>query len=235
MKPLLYISLIMLLTKPVNYEKIFHSEYDNAVSFIEQNHKVFNKVIKTDAEKKNMMLSIIFPELIRYSLFRDFFETKSLEYGYVQYGAGMVDFSIGRFQMKPSFVETLEERVKRSNELMNKYHEITAFKDTAITGTRRERVERLRSLTWQFIYLECFYDITSERFKDIKWRDDIEKLRFYATAYNHNFCASKEEIEKWIDAKTFPYGAQYDGEQYSYSDISVYFFKNHLQKVTVMN
>ena len=157
------------------------------------------------------------------------FETKSIELGYVQYGARFVDFSIGRFQMKPSFVETLEERVKRSNKFMNKHHKITVFKDTTITGIRRERVERLSSLNWQLIYLECFYDITSGRFKDIKWRDDIEKLKFFATAYNHNFCASKENIEKWINARTFPYGTGYKGEQYSYSDISVYFYTNHFK------
>ncbi|MBW8051416.1 MAG: hypothetical protein FVQ77_13960 [Cytophagales bacterium] len=227
MKGLLYISFAFLLSGPVNYEKVFHSEYDNAVSFIKQNHEGFNKILKTDADKKNLMISIIFPELIRYSLFKDFFETKSLELGYVQYGAKLVDFSIGRFQMKPSFVEALEEDVKYSENLMNKYCEITAYKDETITGIRKERIERLSSLDWQLIYLECFYDIISEKFKDIKWQDDVEKLKFYATAYNHNFCASKQEIEKWINAKTFPYGASYEGEQYSYSDISVYFYNNH--------
>ena len=245
MKAFLFISLIILLSEPVNYEKVFHSEYDNAVSFIEQNHKVFNKVLKTNADnqpkvdqplaEKNMMISIIFPELIRYSLFRDFFETKALELGYVEYGSNMVDFSIGRFQMKPSFVETLEEKVKRSDKLMNKYYKITVFNDITITGIRRERVERLGSLTWQLIYLECFYDITSERFKDVKWQDDIEKLKFFATAYNYNFCAPKEDIEKWINARTFPYGAHYKGTQYAYSDVSVYFFKNYLHKVPLHN
>lgn len=214
----------------VNYEKIF-PEYDDAVSFIKQNHAGFYNIHKTDANKKDIMISIIFPELIRYSLFKDFFETKSLEIGYVQYGAKLVDFSIGRFQMKPSFVETLENLVlyRHARTLHNKYYEITAFKDTTITGIRKERVERLSSLKWQLIYLECFYDIISEKFKDIKWQDDVEMLKFYATAYNHNFCASKKEIDKWLNAKTFPYGASYKGEQYSYSDIAVYFYNNLLK------
>ena len=226
MKALLYISFVFFLAEPVNYEKVF-TEYDDAVSFIKQNHAGFNKILKTDADKKNLMISIIFPELIRYSLFKDFFETKSLELGYVQYGAKLVDFSIGRFQMKPSFVEKLEEYVKYSENLMNKYCEITAYEDATITGIRKERIERLSSLDWQLVYLECFYDIISERFKDIKWQDDVEKLKFYATAYNHNFRASKQEIDKWNGAKTFPYGVHYKGEQYSYSDISVYFYQNH--------
>ena len=242
MKALLYISFVFFLAEPVNYEKVF-AEYDDAVSFINQNlvYPVrrtgagFNKILKTDVDKKNLMISIIFPELIRYSLFKDFFETKSLELGYVQYGAKLVDFSIGRFQMKPSFVETLEEYIIHSGlvvdgharPLHNKYCEITAYEDATITGIRKERIERLSSLDWQLIYLECFYDIISERFKDIKWQDDVEKLKFYATAYNHNFRASKQEIDKWNGAKTFPYGVHYKGEQYSYSDISVYFYQNH--------
>lgn len=208
------------------YKKIFYPEYNSAVTFIEQNHK---KLQSMENEHKNMMLAIVFPELIRFSLFRDFFETKALELGYVEYGKEMVDFSIGRFQMKPSFVEKLEKYVKESKKLAEKYNEITQFKNSAEKDMRMERIERLGKLNWQIRYLECFYDILSEKFKDIKWSDDIEKLKFYATAYNHDFNASTEEIEKWINVKAFPYGASYKGKQYSYSDISAYFFINNLK------
>lgn len=212
-----------------NYEKIF-PEYSHATSFIKLKNAEFNKIKNTAENKKNMMLSIIFPELIRYSLFRDFFETKSLELGYVEYESKLVDFSIGRFQMKPSFVKKLEEYVKDSENLAKKYSRVTTYRDITIKGIRKERIERLNSFNWQFIYLNCFYDVLSEKFKDVEWQNNVEKLKFYATAYNHNFCASKQEIDKWINVRTFPYGVNYKGEQYSYSDIAVYFYQNHLLK-----
>ncbi|MEK6817304.1 MAG: hypothetical protein AABX80_00735 [Nanoarchaeota archaeon] len=229
MKSLSYIISFALLSGPgdmTSYKKIFYPEYGSAVTFIEQSRK---KLQSMESEHKDMMLAIVFPELIRFSLFRDFFETKVLELGYIEYGKEMVDFSIGRFQMKPSFVEKLEDHVKESKKLVKKYNKITQFKNSVAEDIRRERIERLGKLEWQIRYLECFYDIISERFGDIQWDDNLKKLKFYATAYNHDFNAPREEIEKWINVKAFPYGTNYKGKQYSYSEISTYFFINNLK------
>jgi hypothetical protein len=65
------------------------------------------------------------------------------------------------------------------------------------------------------------------RFSDIKWNNRSEKIEFYATAYNHDFTAKKEDIKKWTNKKTFPYGIESNAKQYAYSNISVYFYKKH--------
>lgn len=58
-------------------------------------------------------LAIVSPELIRWTAFKDFFETTALELLYVKKGKTYADFSIGHFQIKPSFVEQLEAYVSQ--------------------------------------------------------------------------------------------------------------------------
>ena len=55
------------------------------------------------------VLAIVFPELIRYSKLQDVIESNDLKVLYVQFGDTYSNFSIGRFQMKPSFCEQLEK------------------------------------------------------------------------------------------------------------------------------
>jgi hypothetical protein len=230
MKLCFFISCAFLLSTPPSFEVEYEYELQLAESFIAKNELAFVNHMGEDKAQRLFLTAIVFPELVRYSLFRDFFETKALELVYVEYGAEGADFSIGRFQMKPSFVETLEAQVAVSNALALKYGEIRNFTDSLARGIRKERVERLKSLQWQLTYLNCFHDVVSNRFQDVRWQTTAEKLKFYATAYNHNFLASKQELEQWVDGKTYPYGAQYTGPQYAYSDISVSYYNKHIKE-----
>ena len=136
--------------------------------------------------------AVIFPELIRYSLFQDRMETGAVKSLYVTRGTGGCDFSIGRFQMKPSFVEDLEKRWMRSG-LARKYNLFFDTKDSEIA--RRIRISRLEKEEWQCIYLAVFlkmlyldygsFDKNGERSqRGLAALPLREQVRLAATAYN---------------------------------------------------
>jgi hypothetical protein len=87
-----------------NYYEIFGADYEYAVNKIEENSWWADTLVKNNIDPQ-FALSVIFPELIRYSSISDFIEVKALEVLYVQYGKDYSDFSIGLFQMKPEFAE----------------------------------------------------------------------------------------------------------------------------------
>lgn len=134
----------------------------------------------------------MFPELIRYALFQDRMETGAVKALYVSKGTGGCDFSIGRFQMKPSFAEDVEKRWMRSG-LARQYNLYFDTKDNETA--RRIRISRLEKEEWQCIYLAVFLkmlylDYGSENKQGEHTQDGIdtlplkEQVRLAATAYN---------------------------------------------------
>lgn len=208
------------------YDEIFYESYKNAVKFIDQNEVKFINELGINNVIRLEKISIIFPELIKYSRYKDILETAALELIYINYGKEQADFSIGYFQMKPSFIESLEDKIIQNNYLNQKYSKLINFKDYSIKSKREERIARLQTLDWQLKYLNCFYDYLSNKYIKVEWENIESKIHFFATAYNHDFKADKKEIEKWIDQKIFPYGLVKGKQQYAYSDIAVFYYKN---------
>ena len=214
-----------------DYKDIFDTDYTWALKFIKRNKRLF---IEKSSEYKAdiaVITSVIFPEILRYSIFKDYFETKGLELIYTKYGKKYADFSVGYFQMKPSFVESLEKYVLKTKGLSEKFGHIPIFKDTRERKIRAERIRRLKSFEWQMDYLNCFYIITGKLHPEQQWKNKNEKIKFFATAYNHGFYKDTEEIKEWINVPVFPYGANSKSRQYIYSDISCYFYYNDYKKI----
>lgn len=160
--------------------------------------------------------AIVFPEVVRYSLLRDRMEVMGLLSLYVKYGRAYADFSVGRFQMKPSFLEQVEADAVE-NRIPAKVAEETP-------QTRLERVKRLGSPEWQVKYLAAFINILDARFKHKNWSSTEEKLKFYATAYNAGYTNSEACIRELIPAKTF-YTTLLPGEpRYAYAEIACEYF-----------
>ncbi|MBR4740064.1 MAG: hypothetical protein IK074_02750, partial [Bacteroidales bacterium] len=102
------------------------------------------------------------------------------------------DFSIGIFQMKPSFVEAMEKAWMRSG-LARQYE---LWFDTDDTATaRRVRISRLQKEEWQVIYVGVFlrllyatygsYNKIGEHTQDgLETLPLEEQVRLAATAYN---------------------------------------------------
>jgi hypothetical protein len=219
------IALSCMLAATPAYQEAFGEDYTKALEFQKKHKAHFEMVSRRFKTEARFLKSIIFPELIRYSYFRNMFETETLEWLYVSGGSKSADFSIGHFQMKPSFVEELEACVSSVESLREEYSFITLYESGS--SLRSQRLERLKDLSWQLVYLACFFEVAEQRFIAEKFSSDDEKLRFYCAAYNAGFTNDAATIRIRMKQKTFPYGAAYGTEQHSYSDIAVDYYQHY--------
>ena len=214
--------------KTIRYEQVFSDDYADAKKFLKTNFDELE--IAAYKFRHNMLFSnaIVFPELMRYSVLKDILETSALEIMYVEYGKKAADFSIGRFQMKASFIESLEEEIIKNDSLLKVYGVIIMDKNRNEREKRQIRVNRLKTNKWQITYLHTFIAICDERFKSFKPENINQKLVLYSTAYNSGFYQKPEILLEKSENRCFPYGQKFEGTQYSYSDISNYYFSyNH--------
>ena len=203
----------------------FNRDISTAVRLLKNEQQIIDRIAAQYRCDRLEVLSIVFPELIRYSRFKDFFETKVLEQLYVLKGNSKADFSIGFFQMKPSFVEDLEYHVQNIPGLKTDFQEIIEYDVTSEESQRYERIERLKSLEWQVKYAFCYYYIMQKCYEGHRFEDDEARLRFFATAYNFGFTRPFDEIEAWMSEKAFPYGKKFKIEQFAYCELSAAFYK----------
>ncbi|MBN2347225.1 MAG: hypothetical protein JXJ22_00210 [Bacteroidales bacterium] len=231
MRFFLYLTLFFTIEQKTDYRTEFTFDYDWAINFYKQNHKQILQTCTKYNSDTAVIVSLLFPELIRYSIFQDFFETKALELIYVEYGKNHADYSIGYFQMKPSFAEQLESFVLQNSLLSEKYRVFSDQQTLSERKNRKKRIQRLKSFEWQLIYASCFYDATTIIHKSVQCKTQLEKIEFYATAYNYGFQKPEAEILEWKNAAIFPYGIKSHARQFRYSDIAADFYKNEYSRI----
>lgn len=220
--------LINIVAQNKTYKQHFPEEYQTALDFLKKNKTLIKQELSRNGTKINELLPIVFPEVVRFSEIQNMIETGSLELLYVNYGETYANFSIGRFQMKPSFVETLENYVKHYK--IATYTFITQYPEKEIKKVRKERVRRLNSLKWQLRYVNVFYQVVQKKYPDA-WQNTEEKIRFLSAAYNKGLGTSAQGIKTWTQEKAFPYGRKYKGTQYNYTNIAWNFYKNEISKI----
>ena len=185
--------------------------------------------MKNVCEKNNIPFSfaiaLVFPELVRYSALRDKIEISLLKTLYANLGEEYADFSIGPFQMKPTFAEQVQEKVSliKDRRIRNLFRNRSSFRDARLY--RMSIIEDLEVPARQADYLVAFIKICEFSYPD-NWKDETEKLRFFATVYNCGLDKSREFIEMMSDKKFFS-TKLVKSETYSYSDISVYWYKTN--------
>jgi hypothetical protein len=168
--------------------------------------------------------SIIFPEVMRYNQLKDDIETESLRTLYVQFGKEYANFSIGIFQMKPSFAEQVETKAKQLlPESLYKELQL-AYENADEEGIRNLRVERLQDENWQLIYLSAFVLICNETYKNKMFISETEKLQYYATVYNAGFDKTDKYISKKIKEQNFYFENGIPDKKFEYAAIAGYFF-----------
>jgi hypothetical protein len=204
------------------FEDVFRKECDKSYSFLKKNEKIIKKKLIDYSGKEIEIISIIFPELARYNEVKDFAETSFLELLYVNYGESKANFSIGNFQMKPSFLEAVE---KYSKIYLPKRYKRFIYIIDDVKGIRNERVERMKNLDWQLYYLLCFYEIMIIKF-EISKESSKYIIEFCSTAYNWGFEATKEKILTRQKIKTFPYGSK-ASISFAYSEIAYDFYSKN--------
>jgi hypothetical protein len=209
-----------------NYSEIFNPDYQNAIALISSN-QFFSDSLKKWGIEPDFALAIVFPEVLRFSAIRDWAETKSLEVLYTQYGDKYADFSIGYFQMKPSFAAEIEDQwnlyLTRHPSQIALLHK---FQNFNTEQSRYQRIKRLSDKIWQLRYLAIFYFLMDEKYNHINWQDKDARLLFYATAFNTGFRKNKEIIEKHSKGKAFHTKIIKPSVCYNYGEIAVDYYRN---------
>ncbi|MBR5905240.1 MAG: hypothetical protein IKZ51_02135 [Bacteroidales bacterium] len=135
--------------------------------------------------------SVVWPEYMMYSYWQDWLETSAVSSTYVTSGSGF-DFSIGVFQMKPSFVEKLEHAWMQSG--LAQVPELQ-FDISDNRSAREARLSRMQCADWQAVYLALFlrllyisygsFDSTGAKIQEgIDTLPVSEQVRLAAAAYN---------------------------------------------------
>jgi hypothetical protein len=161
---------------------------------------------------------------MRYNSLKDDIETESLRTLYVQFGASYANFSIGIFQMKPTFAEEVETKAKQLlADSINKELQL-AYTAADAEGIRRERVERLQDEDWQLVYLTAFIAVCNNIYQHKVFSSATEKLQWYATVYNAGFEQTDEYISKKIKQDNFYLEQGMPDKKFKYAAIAAWFY-----------
>jgi hypothetical protein len=196
-------------------------DYERANAWLRQHQHLINAKADVHGIPSRMLMAIVFPELVRYNAVYDFMETAALSVLYVTNGDRYADFSIGHFQMKPSFAEMIEEDAliyldQRTIRKLNMQSRV--FKDDE--ARRRERIKRLESVEGQLEYLIAFYKICEVITYKLSFTNDGDKVRYLATCYNSGYRKNDSEIKRAMKRKTFYTGRFMTSAKFNYGELS---------------
>ncbi len=213
------------LTQVLNYREIFGDDWKKADLFERQNRQWMEPVLSKNHISYPFAIAVVFPELVRYSALLDKMEITLLKTLYINLGEDYANFSIGRFQMKPSFAELVREQ---GNSLLNRRSGIhfkrrTEYDD--IKDYRKSIVSDLEDPKSEFNYLVAFMKICEKNFRT-GGMEETDALKFIATAYNFGIDKSSLEIEKMADKKFFN-TKMFRSENYSYADVALFWYNDH--------
>lgn len=205
----------------------FHAKAAEAMKHLDQLNSSFILCSKVCNSNPLFMKSLVFPEVMRFHQLKDDVETESLRTLYVHFGKEYADFSVGLFQMKPSFAEQMEIKAKTLLPAAV-YHELQLGYNTTDTETiRRERIERLQDTDWQLIYLTAFVAICNKLFQTKKFDNELHQLQWYATVYNAGFDRSEAYMEKKIQQEALYLQQNMPHKKFRYAALAGWLYQTH--------
>ena len=184
----------------MNHRKAFGNDWQEAEQYVEEHRAEWRETFDVFEVDAMVAEAIVFPELIRYSRWQDEIESAAVTALYVNGGKQQANFSIGRFQMKPSFAEELERDWNRSM-LVQTYEFVFDTHDTSTA--RRSRVKRLGTMLGQCRYLAIFIRLQQLRHPELLQCSKQEQVRRLATLYNRSYTASWQEMDSLALEKHF--------------------------------
>ncbi len=212
----------------LNYEEIFGDDWNKALSFVRENRSWMEPILVRNHISYPLAIAVIFPELVRYSALRDAMEITLLKALYINLGEDYANFSVGQFQMKPSFAEMVREQ---AHSVLGRRSGIS-FKQKSeyegLSNYRKSIVLDLEDTRTELNYLVVFFKICEKNFR-INFRDDTGRVKFLATAYNYGINKSAAEIDSMTGKKFFN-TKLFRTENYCYADISLYWYKRYLHE-----
>ena len=203
-----------------SYCELFSIECSDAKVFYQNHKSEFDNSSSGTNLTGKFLFSIVAPEITQYNWLKDKAESMALKVLYVQQGNSYADFSIGNFQMKPSFIESMEKFVQKDAVKLSEFLPLI-IKENDIKQARILRLKRMEQLEWQLTYLKLFVKIVAIQFSKKTFINENEKLKFYASAYNCGFLKSETIIEKTSEKKHFPFFSIY---KFKYKEIAEWFF-----------
>ncbi|MBA4321487.1 MAG: hypothetical protein C0408_01585 [Odoribacter sp.] len=212
-------------SQTLDYQEIFGRDWEKAVTFVTENRSWIEPRLKQYRASYPEAIAIVFPELVRYSALRDKIEITLLKALYISLGEEYANFSIGQFQMKPTFAEMIREKAigvmgSKAGKLFrakSDYDDIKSYRASIVSDLEKPEI--------QLNYLIAFVKICEATF-NLELKNDKERVRFLATAYNYGFWKKAKQIEGMSDEKYFR-TTILKTENYSYSDVSLYWFDNY--------
>ncbi len=207
-----------------DYRCEFAKDWAQAEIYAEEIRPLLVSALDGDTLLADVGLAVVFPELTRYSYIRDFAETSALELFYIMRGRG--NFSIGKFQMKPSFAVMIEQ-----DALPVCRGRFPILFQTGRNERERRifRVMHLRTLETQTEYFAVFLRVMEARFPTLR-RDPVRMVRIFASAYNSGYRRDSswrglQDLEQSAKSRFFPYGVLSGRKQYSYCAISEEYYR----------
>ena len=214
------------LSQSLNYQNIFGDDWKKAINFEKENRCWMEPILAKNNISYPLAISIIFPELVRYSALQDKIEITLLKALYINLGNDYADFSIGQFQMKPSFAELIREKasVVTGNKSEISFKKISDYDN--IKDFRKSIVSDLEDPKSQIRYLIAFIKICERNFNTGR-KDEMSAIEFLATAYNFGIDKNQKEIEHMIGKKFFN-TKLIKTENYSYADVALFWYKQYI-------
>ncbi len=209
-------------TQP-GFGETFGSRAANAGQILRSLDGDFELCSKLCNKSSRFLAALVFPEVMRYSSLKDDIETESLHTLYVELGEGYANFSIGLFQMKPSFAREVEQKAALllSDSLKQ---ELMLAIDAVGTAERAQRVNRLQDKDWQMIYLTAFVCICDKIYSGKVFLNEAERLQWYATVYNAGFNKTDVYIARKIEQENFYLNQGMPGKKFKYAAIAAWFY-----------
>lgn len=207
-----------------DYKKIFGRDYEQAAAFLAK-EKWISERINGYGLPVDEVLAVVFPELIRFNSIQDKIEVLALESLYIQYGKSYANFSIGRFQIKPSFVEMLEKKILESKSPIAVWLKLTPSDTVQNESNRHKRLQKMKRSSGAVDYVCAFYAWTEKT--QPAWPNLEAKIKCLATAYNAGFYLPKNEIKKLQNKKFFHVG-WVPAKKFCYADVSWYYYESLL-------
>ncbi len=214
-------------SQETDYKRVFGSDWDKAVAFIAENENWMKLLSDRYNVSFPIAVAVIFPELVRYSALLDKIEITLLKTLYINLGDDYADFSIGPFQMKPSFAETIHEKAASLKDKIRNHFK-SPSRNENLRKYRASIVKDLEDPKTQFLYLICFLKVCDSSFK-LEKADDNFRVRFLSSAYNCGLEKSFAQIIEMSGRKFFN-TKLIKTDNYSYSDISLYWYAGYMKK-----
>jgi hypothetical protein len=209
-------------SQAIDYREVFGDDWIKAEKFEKENRIWMEPLLAKNHISYPLAIAVVFPEMVRYSALRDKMEITLLKALYINLGDDYANFSVGHFQMKPSFAETIYHQVPGVTGRLSGINFKNRSEFSDIKDFRKSIVTDLENPGTQLNYLIAFIKICEKNYR-INRRGETARLRFLATAYNYGINKTAGQIESMTDKKFFN-TKLFKTENYSYADVALFWY-----------